>query len=180
MARPRTDDELATALDDIRGAPRDAGSVELIVRRPKKNEREILDRGDIDPAVGLTGDNWSTKPSSKTGKPNPNAQLTLMNVRAVRALAEHSEWPLAGDNLYVDLDLSPDNLPPGTRLIVGEALLEITEDPHTGCAKFTQRFGSAATKWVNSKVGRALNLRGVNARVITGGAIRRGDPIKKA
>ena len=103
-----------------------------------------------------------------------------MNIRAVRALADESEWPLAGDNIYVDLDLSPDNLPPGTKLIVGESLLEVTEDPHTGCSKFTDRFGSEATKWVNSKVGRSLNLRGINAKVIQGGAIRRGDTVRKA
>lgn len=178
--RPRLDTELAAAIGEIRAAPRDAGTIELIVRRPEQNHREVLEHGEIDLAVGLVGDNWAVKPSKKLGKPNPAAQLTLMNIRAIRALADRHEWPLAGDNLFVDLDLSTENLPAGTRLVVGGALIEVTEDPHTGCAKFTERFGSAATKWVNSKLGRELNLRGVNARVISGGAIKRGDSIKKA
>jgi MOSC domain-containing protein YiiM len=103
-----------------------------------------------------------------------------MNIRAVRALADREAWPLAGDNLFVDLDLSAANLPPGTRLALGAAVIEVTPMPHTGCAKFTERFGSDATKWVNSPAGRELNLRGINARVIAAGAVRRGDAIRKA
>jgi hypothetical protein len=179
ITRPRTEAELAAALDDVRAAPRDAGTIELIVRRPKKNQREILTTAEIDLAGGLIGDSWATKPSRKLGKPNPNAQLTLMNIRAVRAIADRDEWPLAGDNLFVDLDLSLDNLPAGTRLGIGSVVLEVTEDPHTGCAKFTERFGATATKWVNSKLGRALNLRGINAKVITPGTIETGAGITK-
>lgn len=179
ITRPRSEAELSAAVEDVRGSPRDAGPIALIVRRPTRNAREVLAAGELDVTVGLVGDNWATKPSKKLGRPNPNAQLTLMNIRAVRALADRDEWPLAGDNLYVDLDLSPANLPPGTRLAIGGVVLEVTEDPHTGCAKFTERFGSAATKWVNSQLGRELNLRGVNARVITGGRVEVGAVIAK-
>jgi len=180
IAHPRTEAQLAAALDDVRRSPTDGGPVELICTRPEKLARKVLETGQIDPAVGLVGDTWSSRPSKKTGAPNPNAQLTLMNIRAVRAIADEAEWILAGDNLYVDLDLSPANMPAGTRLVIGEALVEITEDPHTGCDKFTARFGSEATKWVNSKSGRELNLRGINAKVIRGGAIKRGDVVRKA
>lgn len=178
--RFRTGEDLAAALDDVRASPRDAGVIHLIVARPVKNERLVLEAGVIDPAVGLVGDCWSTRTSPKRKVPNPNAQLTVMNIRALRAICDEPDWALAGDNLCVDLDVSLANLPAGTRLLVGEAELEVTADPHTGCSKFTKRFGSEATKWVNSKEGRALNLRGINARVIRGGAFQRGDSIRKA
>lgn len=178
--RPRTDAELAAAIDDVRAAPRDEGVIQLIVARPNKNERTVLEVGQLDLTSGLVGDCWSTKPSSKLGRVNPNAQITVMNIRALRAICDEADWPLAGDNLCVDLDVSYDNLPAGTRLIAGEAELEVTADLHLGCVKFTRRFGSTATKWVNSKVGRELNLRGINARVVRGGAVKRGDSIKKA
>jgi len=181
IARLRTNAELAAALDDVRDSPRDAGTVTLIVARPAKNEREVLEVGQLDQVVGLVGDNWSTKPSfRKLGKPNPAAQITVMNIRALRAICDRDDWPLAGDNLCVDFDVSGANLPAGTRLVVGDAELEVTADPHTGCSKFTKRFGSDATKWVNSKAGRELNLRGVNAKVIRGGAVKVGDVIRKA
>ena len=180
IVQPRTEAQLAAALDDVRAAPRDAGTIELIVLRPAALEREVVEVGHLDPAVGMIGDNWSTKPSKKTGAPNPNAQVTVMNIRALRAICDDPEWPLAGDNLCVDLDLSEATTPAGTKLLIGETILEVTADPHTGCAKFTERFGSEATKWVNSPLGRALNLRGINAKVIHGGAVRRGDPIRKA
>jgi MOSC domain-containing protein YiiM len=173
---------LQAAVPDVRNSPRDAGTVELIVRRPAIGERELLDAAELDLASGLVGDNWSQKGSKRTadGSAHPEQQLTLMNVRAVRALCDRADWPLAGDNFFVDLDLSGANLPPGTRLALGSAVIEVTPMPHTGCAKFTERFGSDATKWVNSDAGRELNLRGINARVITPGSIKRGDAIKKA
>jgi MOSC domain-containing protein YiiM len=92
---------------------------------------------------------------------------------------ERDRWPLAGDQLYVDFDLSYENLPPGTRLQVGAAVLEVSDLPHTGCAKFTARFGSAATRLVNAKPNRELRLRGMNTRIFTPGAVRPGDPIRK-
>jgi len=156
--------------------------VELIVRRPAENEREVLEEGTLDLADGLVGDMWRVRGSRSTpdGSANPLAQLTLQNARLAMLVAGPRErWPLAGDQLYVDLDLSVENLPPGTRLAVGSAVIEITPHPHTGCAKFSARFGSDALRFVNSQAGRMLRLRGVNTRVVEDGVVRRGDPIRK-
>ena len=174
--------QLEAGLDEIRQAPSDDGRVELIVRRPAIEEREELDEAQLDPDVGLVGDCWLTRGSSSTpdGSANPEAQLTLMNAR-VTALVARSEdrWALAGDQLYVDLDLSETNLPGGTRLRIGDAVIEISAHPHTGCAKFIKRFGVDAQKFVNSKVGRELNLRGRNAKVVTAGTVRHGDRVTR-
>jgi MOSC domain-containing protein YiiM len=156
--------------------------VELIVRRPAIGAREILEEATIDPAVGVVGDTWNIRPSSSMPDrtPHPEKQVTLMGVRAVAAVAGGREnWPIAGDQLFIDLDLGLANLPPGTRLAAGTAVLEVSAAPHTGCAKFTERFGSAASRWLNTPTGRSLNLRGINAKVITGGVVRRGDSIRK-
>ncbi|HSK04455.1 MAG TPA: hypothetical protein VK932_24540 [Kofleriaceae bacterium] len=180
--RHRTEQELAATLDAIRAAPRDAGVVELIARRPTAGEREVLEEATLDPALGLVGDSWHLRPSRHTADsaPDPERQITLMNARAVAAVAgERASWPIAGDQLYVDLDLGDENLPAGTRLSAGTAVLEVTAAPHTGCGKFTARFGSAASRWINTPAGRALNLRGIHARVIEGGVIRRGELIRK-
>jgi MOSC domain-containing protein YiiM len=171
----RTAKELSASLPVILESPTAEGRVASIVRRPVEGEREVLEVGDLDLAEGLVGDRWSRSPA-----PNPEAQLTLMNVRAADAIAGSPERrPLAGDQVYVDLDLSVVNLPPGTRLAVGGAVVEITAEPHTGCAKFSARFGSEALKFVNKPPGRELRLRGVNARVVSPGAIRVGDAISK-
>lgn len=168
-------------LDAVRSAPADNGRVELIVRRPEVDAREILEEATIDPDGGLVGDNWHAKPSLKTGAPNPDAQITVMNARVSALVAgeDREQWALAGDQLYVDLDLSYRNLPPGTRLQVGEAVLEVTAEPHRGCGKFSSRFGVEALKLVNSAVGRELNMRGINTSVITGGVVRTGDSVTK-
>lgn len=181
-ARFRTEDELAAALEEVRRAPRAAGVVELIVRRPAAAEREVLEEATLDPALGLVGDDWHARPArgSTDGSPDPERQLTIMSARAIAAIAgERERWPLAGDQLYVDLDLGGDNLPAGTELLVGTAIVAVTAAPHTGCDKFTERFGSAASRWINTPAGRALQLRGINARVIAGGVVRRGDAILK-
>ena len=171
----RTAAELTAALDEIRQSPSGEGTVDLIVRRPAENERELLDEGTLDLDQGLLGDMWH-----RHGTPNPEAQLTLMNARAAAAIAGSPERrPLAGDQIYVDLDLSVDNLPPGTRLAVGEAVIEVTAEPHTGCAKFSARFGTEALKFVNKSPGRELRLRGVNTRVVAPGAVRVGDAVTK-
>ena len=178
----RTADELAAALDEIRSSPASAGTVELIVRRPAEDEREVLDEGMLDLDEGLVGDAWRRRGSSRSpdGSANPDAQLTLMNARAAAVITGSPErWPLAGDQLYVDLDLSIENLPAGTRLAVGDAVVEVTAVPHTGCAKFSARFGTEALKYVNKSPGRELRLRGVNTRVVTPGAVRAGDTISK-
>ena len=173
---------LEAGLDRIRQSPADGGILELIVRRPATGQREVLPAAELDPASGLVGDNWRTRGSGSTpdGSAHPDMQLNVMNARAIALLAgSRDRWPLAGDQLYVDLDLSTANLPPGTRLALGGAVIEVTAVPHTGCAKFTQRFGQEAMKFVNSPVGRPLNLRGINARVLQAGPIRAGDVVRK-
>jgi len=182
MEHHRTADELTAALDEIRQSPAATGTVELIVRRPAENEREVLDEAMLDLDQGLVGDMWKARGSSRTPDRSANldAQLTLMNDRAAQAIAGSKERrPLAGDQLYVDLDLSIENLPAGTRLAVGDAVIEVTPEPHTGCAKFSARFGTEALKFVNKSPGRELRLRGVNTRVVTAGAVRVGDAITK-
>ena len=181
--RHRTLAELNASLDDVRAAPQECGELRLIVRRPVVNSREILEEAELDEGVGLVGDTWNARRSSRTadGTPHPEMQITLMSVRVIGAICpDTTRWPLAGDQLFVDLDLASANLPPGTRLHVGSAILEITREPHTGCGKFVERFGVDAMKWVNAPEGRALNLRGIYARVVKGGGIASGDAIVKS
>ena len=163
-------------LDDVRRAPTHLGTVELIARRPAPAEREVLEEAELDLVVGLEGDRWY----AEAGQSGPETQLTLMSSRAAALVAgPRSKWALAGDQLYVDLDLSGANLPPGTRLSLGSAVIEVTPIPHTGCGKFVQRFGVQAQKLVNSPAGRELNLRGINAKVVQAGSVRAGDRIEK-
>jgi MOSC domain-containing protein YiiM len=171
-----TRDQLLAGLDHVRAAPADSGTLELVVRRPAENEREVLAEAQLDTEVGLVGDRWHLGAS-----PINDAQLTLINARLAQLVArERERWALAGDQLYVDLDISLDNLPAGTRLAVGEeAVIELTEIPHTGCAKFRARFGTEALKFVNKSPGRELRLRGANARVVVAGTVRPGDAIVK-
>jgi len=174
--------ELEAGLDTVRQAPADAGVLELIVRRPAVGVREVLDVGELDLAQGLVGDTWPLRGSSRTpdGTPHPEMQLNIMNARAAALVAQARErWALAGDQLFIDLDVSGRNLPPGTRLAVGTAVIEVTPQPHTGCDKFVARYGLDAAKFVNSRVGRELNLRGINARVVRTGTIRVGDVARK-
>lgn len=174
--------ELDARLDLVRQSPRDAGSVELIVRRPKEHQRETLTVCELCLIDGLVGDNWRTRRNRHTpdGAADINAQLTLMNARAIALLAaDHAGWAKAGDQFFVDLDLSQDHLPAGTRLAIGQAIIEVTAAPHLGCKMFAQRYGADAVKWVNSPVGKQLRLRGVNARVVQPGAVRLGDAVKK-
>ena len=177
-----TMEELEAGLDYIRQSPRDEGILELIARRPRDDERETLEAGQLDLHSGLEGDNWITRGSKRTldGTSHPDMQLTLMNSRAIALIAGGKDrWPLAGDQLYVDLDLSADNLPPGTRLKIGEAVIEVSAQPHTGCSKFVARFGLDAQKFVNSPEGKQLHLRGINAKIVQPGAIQVGDLVRK-
>ena len=176
----RTLQELEAGLDHVRGAPTGTGSLELIARRPGVDERETLEEATLDLDLGLLGDTWPVRPSTSTpdGSPHPDGQLTIMNARAAALVAGPVErWTLAGDQLYVDLDLSEERLPAGTRLAIGSAVIEITSKPHRGCAKFADRFGADALRFVNTGAGAGLNLRGRNARVVVPGIIHRSDAV---
>ncbi|HEY6058361.1 MAG TPA: hypothetical protein VIV06_10025 [Candidatus Limnocylindrales bacterium] len=163
-------------------APRDVGRLELIVRRPSVDAREVVGEGRVDPALGLIGDGWATRGSRHTpdGSADPATQLTLISVRVLTAIEpDRSRWPLAGDQLYVDFDLSADRLAAGSRLAIGEAIVEVSDVPHTGCAKFGARFGSDALRWINSPTGRSYRMRGLNARIVVAGSVRVGDAIRR-
>jgi len=179
---PQTLETLSACLPHIQEAPKVDGILALIVRRPEVDAREVLAEGELNPFEGLAGDTWNKRSSSRTSdeSPHPDMQLNLMNVRVIEAIAGNMKrWPLAGDQLYVDFDLSQANVPPGTRLSIGETVVEITPQPHTGCGKFSARFGLDALKFVNSPEGRAMGLRGVNARVVQSGRVRVGDGVHK-
>lgn len=174
--------ELEAGLDAIRQAPKNEGALELIVRRPQIDDREILEVGELDVAEGLVGDNWRVRGSSRTtdGTSHPDMQLNIMNARVIALVAQDKDrWQLAGDQLFIDLDLSTDNLPPGTQLSLGSAVIEVTNQPHTGCKKFLTRFGKDALQLISSPVGKQLQLRGINAKVIQSGTIKAGDVVKK-
>ena len=173
------DEQFDAQLDRIREAPADDGRVEFIVRRlSAEGEREILDEAHLDRELGLVGDRWAARDDRTPVY--MTAQLTLINTRVLAAIEPDRErWPLAGDQLYVDFDLSIANLPPGARLAVGSAVIEASETPHTGCAKFSARFGGDALRWINSPIGREHRMRGMNARVLEPGIVRAGDTIRK-
>lgn len=174
--------ELEAGLDAVRQSPRDEGVLAMIVRRPQIDAREVLQEGELDLTVGLVGDSWMSRGSSRTpdGSSHPDMQLNIMNARVIDLVAQDkNRWHLAGDQLFIDMDLSADNMPPGTRLALGSAVVEVTDQPHTGCHKFVARFGADAMKFVNSPVGKQLRLRGLNAKVVQPGVIRVGDGVKK-
>lgn len=175
-------EELEAGIENIRQSPRDSGVLELIVRRPQIDERESLAEGQLDVTEGLVGDNWKTRGSKSMpdGSAHPDMQINIMNSRVIALVAQEKDrWQLAGDELFIDLDLSAANLPAGTRLALGSAILEITARPHAGCNKFAARFGIEALKFVNSPLGKELHLRGVNAKVVQSGTIRVGDLARK-
>jgi len=176
-------ERLESGLDHIRESPRDHGRLVLVVRRPQIGRRELPEEAILDQVSGLAGDNWLTRGSTSTpdGSANPRKQVTVMNARAAELVAGGTDrMPLAGDQLYVDLDLSVNNLPAGSLLVLGEAVLEVSEDPHLGCAKFIERFGAEAIRFVNSRIGREMRLRGMNTRIVVPGTIRLGDLAVKA
>ena len=174
--------ELEAGLDSIRQSPKDRGVVKMIVRRPCDDDREIVQEAELDLTDGLVGDNWKSRGSRHMPdrSANPDAQITVMNARLIALVAQNeARWALAGDQLFVDLDLSADNLPPGTRLSIGTAVIEVTAQPHTGCSKFSARFGVDALKFVNSPEGKQLHLRGINTRIVQSGKIHVGDTVRK-
>lgn len=182
MARQLTTEELEQGLDNILASPKDNGALELIVRRPAVDARERLAEGRLDTEQGLVGDNWLSRGSRHTsdGSADPEMQLNIMNARVVALVADGLDRrELAGDQLYLDMDLSAENLPPGTQLEIGDAIIEVTEPPHTGCKKFAARFGNDAVVFVNSGRGKQLNFRGVCAKVVRSGDIKVGDVARK-
>ena len=177
-----TKEQLEAGLDIIFQSPKKEGALALIVRRPVSEQREVLATATLDIIEGLVGDNWRARGCSATddGSAHPDMQLNIMNARVINLVAQTKErWPLAGDQLYVDLDLSDENLPPGTRLAIGDAIIEVTAEPHTGCKKFVARFGLEAMKFVNSGLGKKINLRGINAKVIQSGQIATNNLVRK-
>jgi hypothetical protein len=181
MTHP-TRDDLERGLEAVRAAPPDEGIVRLIVRRTGPGQREILEQGELDVELGLVGDDWIARLAKDSDRPSPWSQVTLMNARYTELIAggpaPHS-WAQAGDQLYLDLDISVENLPPGSYLEVGQGMLEVSAQPHTGCASFSARFGSEALRLANSELGRALRLRGANTVVVRSGVVRAGDRVRK-
>lgn len=169
-----TTEEIEANLDKIIESPKDSGVLNLIVRRPKEDEREVLETGELDIEKGLVGDDWLTDDG------NYETQIAIMNSRIIDLISQDkARWKLAGDQLFIDLNLTDENLPHGSKIQIGSAILEITPQPHNGCKKFVERFGLDAMKFVNSPVGKQFHLRGIYAKVIQSGTIRQGDVVKK-
>jgi MOSC domain-containing protein YiiM len=174
--------ELEAGLNHIRLSPKDQGTLKMIVQRPHEEERIVIEQGELSLSEGLVGDNWKARGSKHTpdGSAHLYTQITVMNARCIALLAQSEErWALAGDQLYVDFDLSEENIPPGTRLAIGSAILEVSAEPHTGCKKFSSRFGLEAMKFVNSPEEKRLHLRGINTKVVQAGLIRVGETVRK-
>ncbi len=175
--------QIEAGLHLVDQSPSDHGTVKAIVIRPDVNERQRLQQVEVSQKGGVHGDAWARGcwMSLPDGSPHPDVQVTLTNSRFMDLIAhDESNWAPAGDNLFVDLDLSDDNLKPGQRLTLGTAILEVTAVPHNGCKKYAQRYGKDAVKFVNTKIGKALHLRGIYAKVVQAGTIAVGDTISKA
>ena len=173
--------DLDSSLEFIKQSPKHEGVIELIVCRPQTNARQELTEAELTIHEGLVGDIWRTMLDKGINKyVNPDTQLALINSRVISAITQNkNNWKLAGDQFYVDFDLGKDNLPVGARLKIGSAIIEVTKEPHLACSKFSKRFGKDAVRFVNSSMGKSLNLRGIYARVISPGKVELGSCIKK-
>ena len=175
-------EQIVGGMSHVTASPADGGRLELIIVRPAEGERVLPESVRVSPEQGVEGDKWRHSRGHDTPDdgPDPRTQVTLMNARILRLISgEEGRMPLAGDNLIVDLDLSDENIAPGQRLSVGEAVLEVTEVPHNGCGAFLDRYGKDAVKFVNSPEGKRLHLRGLHAKVITAGVVSVGDEVRK-
>lgn len=182
MNRHLTMDELKAGFPEILQSPADKGRLDAIVVRPEKGERLDVNERQISRAGGVKGDHWSKGcwRSLPDGSPDPDVQICIMNARCISLIAgPRDNWAPAGDNLFIDMDLSPDNMPPGQRLAIGSAIIEITDIPHTGCQNFIERYGRDACVFVNTGEGKKLKLRGIYARVVQDGLITAGDLVTK-
>ncbi len=182
MSKHLTRAELEAGLPEILQSPKDNGLVEAITVRPVSEERRVVQSTRMTLSGGVEGDHWANGcwKSTEDGKPHPDVQICIMNSRCINHIAGSREnWAPAGDNLFVDMDISPDNMPPGTRVSLGSVILEITDTPHNGCAKFVERYGREATVFVNTGEGKRLRLRGIYGRVVQDGAVSVGDVITK-
>jgi len=182
QARHLTESEIMAGLEEVKKSPQDHGSLDAIVIRPASDDRISLEQCRLSLEGGTEGDAWAngcwlTLPD---GRPHPDVQICIMNSRMIDLVAgDKDRWELAGDNLFVDLDLSRKNLRAGQLLSIGECVIEITEQSHNGCSKFSQRFGPSALKVVNSPIGKELRLRGIYAKVVKAGDVRVGNEITK-
>lgn len=169
----RTREELERLWSDVPPAPQDKGKVRLIVARRTRGVHDVLETAELSAELGVVGDRWHKDDG------DPMYQVTVMSAHVARLVRATPDQPLhtAGDNFFVDLDLSEESLPIGARLRIGEALLEVTPEPHLGCKKFRERFGDGALAWVNHKDNRTLRLRGINCRVIEPGMVSTGDDV---
>ena len=177
-----TTEQIQAGMPNINQSPSDNGTLELIVIRPESDTRRVLGQVQLSQEGGVHGDRWAKESWKKLpdGRPHPDVQVALTNARLVDLLSQtKDQWSWAGDNLFVDLDLSAENLPPGAKLSIGDTILEVTAEPHNGCKKYAQRFGKDAIRFINSPEGKKLHLRGIYARVVQAGTIRVGDAISK-
>lgn len=166
-------DHLERGLAALPSMPLSLGRVVLIVRKLEGGLRETLERAWLTPDAGLPGDAWGRRP-----EPKLEAQITVMQIDVAELIANGQLLVLFGDNLFLELDLSRDNLPVGSRVRAGSATFEVTPKPHNGCQKFQARFGPDALRFVSKTELRHRNLRGIYLRVIEGGEMGPGDPVE--
>ena len=178
----QTAEQLEAGMGRVLDAPKDQGPVWLVVRRPGRGEREILSEGQLDTEQGLIGDDWVKRPGMHRETPSPHAQVTVMNARAAELVSgdpEPATWAQSGDQLYIDLDISEANMPAGTRIEIGQAVLEVQAEPHTGCVQFRSWWGPDALRHFSTTEGLSLRMRGANTRVVRSGRVRPGDTARK-